>query len=114
MYDRQIKKSLATVLRHRITVQSETRTDDGEGGYAAAWVDVAGDVPASVDPIQARQQFQNRSVGVDATHVIKTRADVTVEEGYRIAWGSRTFEVLTVENINEIGEMLYIVTKERR
>ena len=112
--DRQIKKSLATVLRHRVDVQTETRTSDGQGGYTASWATASASVPAAIDPIQARQQFINASVGVDATHVIKMRADVTVDEKQRILWGSRVFEILTIEEINENGELLFITTKERR
>jgi SPP1 family predicted phage head-tail adaptor len=112
--ERQIKKSLATVLRHRVDVQTETRTGDGQGGYTAGWATASANVPAAIDPIQARQQFINASVGVDATHVFKMRADVTVAETQRILWGSRVFEILTIENINENGELLFITTKERR
>lgn len=114
MMERQIRKSLSTVLRHRVNVQTETRTSDGQGGYTATWTTASANVPAAIDPIQARQQFINASVGVDATHVFKMRADITVNEKQRILWGIRTFEILTIENINEVGELLFITTKERR
>ncbi len=100
--ERQNKKTLSTVLRHRVNIQTATRTADGEGGLSITWATVSANVPASVDPIQARQIFQNRSVDVDATHVIKMRGDVTISEIQRIEWNGRTFEILVIENINEI------------
>jgi len=112
--DRQNKKTLSSVLRHRVDIQTATRSSDSEGGVSTSWATVTAGVPASVDPIQARQQFQNRSVNVDATHIIKMRADVSLVETQQILWGSRVFEILTVENITEISEMYYITTKERR
>lgn len=114
MYERQNKKTLASVLRHRVTIQTATITLDGEGGDLQTWTDTITNAPASVDPIQARQQYLNRAVNVDATHVIKMRGDVTVVETQRIKWGSRVFEILTIEDIGEIGALQWITTKERR
>lgn len=112
--DREIKRQLASILRHRVNIQSATRASDGEGGVATSWTTTLSDVAASVDPIQARQQFQYKSVNVDATHFIKMRGEITVTEKQQIVWGSRTFEILTVEDINENGALKFITTKERR
>lgn len=113
-FDREKKKGFASVLCHRVDIQTETRTADGEGGYTAGWSTLMANVPASVDPIQARQQFQYKSVNVDATHWIKMRGEITIAEKDQIVWGSRTFEILTIENINENGVLKFITTKERR
>jgi SPP1 family predicted phage head-tail adaptor len=114
MITREKQRSIASVLCHRVDIQSETRTADGEGGYTGSWSTTLANVPAAIDPIQARQQFQNKSVNVDATHWIKVRGDVEVSEINRISWGSRVFEILTIENINENGVLKFITTKEKR
>ena len=113
-FEREKRKNLSSILCHRVDIQSETRTADNEGGFSASWTTIIANVPASVDPIQARQQYQYKSVNVDATHWIKMRGEITIAEKDQIVWGSRTFEILTIENINENGVLKFITTKERR
>jgi SPP1 family predicted phage head-tail adaptor len=115
MMDRENKKSLASVLNKRVTIEEVAGTTDGEGGFTESWSTATANVPASVEPIRAVQQFKNKSVGVDATHFIKTRGDVDIDEEInRIKWGSRVFEILAVEDIQEDGILHFITCKERR
>ena len=111
--ERQSRKSLATKLRHRVTIQRSTPTYDGEGGYVDAWADVA-TVWAAVDPIRAQQLGDYASTGVEATHIIQMRAEADVLERDQLVFGSRVFEVLTIENIQERGVYLVMTCKERR
>jgi|WetSurMetagenome_2_1015567.scaffolds.fasta_scaffold207254_3 SPP1 family predicted phage head-tail adaptor len=113
MYERQIRKTSATVMRHYVEIQAVTRTNDGEGGVTVSW-STSATVAASVDPIKAIQQFNYKSVNVDATHLIKIRGEITINEKNRILWGSRIFEILTIEDINENGILKVITTKEAR
>lgn len=113
MFDRQIRKTSASVMRHYIEIQTVSRSDDTEGGVSVSWSTTA-TVAASVDPIKAIQQFNYKSVNVDATHLIKIRGEIAISELNRIKWGSRTFEILTVEDINENGILKVITTKEAR
>lgn len=113
MFERQIRKTDATVMRHYVEIQAATRTNDGEGGVSVSW-GTSATVAASVDPIKAIQQFNYKSVNVDATHLIRIRGEITVDEKNIIKWGSRTFEILTIEDINENGILKVITTKEQR
>lgn len=103
----------AGVLNKRITLQEHTETPDGEGGFTESWSDV-GTYWANVKPLSARQVFQYRSSNVIATHVIKVRAQVPVEEDNRILYGSRVFEVLTSENEDEANVLKWVTCKEVR
>lgn len=113
MLDRQSKKSLSTRLRHRLYVQTVTTTSDGEGGHSQSWADDRA-VWASIDPIQARQRSEYESISVEATHLIRIRGEQSVSEENRIRFGTRTFEILTVENIQERGVVKVITCKELR
>jgi head-tail adaptor len=113
MFDRQIKKTSATVMRHYVEIQSATRASDAEGGVSNTWA-TSSYTFASIDPIQARQQYLYNSVNVDATHLIKMRGGVTIDEKNRIKWNIRIFEILTIEDINEMGIIKVITTKEAR
>jgi head-tail adaptor len=72
-------------------------------------------LPAAISPIQARQQFENKSVGVDATHLIKIRGLESIDEkNDRFLFGTRVFEILAVEDIQERGVVKVITCKEVR
>lgn len=113
-YDRQPRKSQASQAQHYVYVQTRVSTADGEGGFSEQWTSGASAIPAAISPIQARQLFEYRSVNVDATHLIKVRGHTTVTEKDRILYGTRVFEILTVENIQERDFIKVITCKEVR
>jgi SPP1 family predicted phage head-tail adaptor len=110
--DRQGKKSLATEARHRITLQQKQSTTDGEGGFDGNWTDVK-TVWASISPIKAIQQFMYKSVNMDGTHLIRVRGLEVVAGWNRVKFGTRVFEILTVENIQERNFEKVLTCKER-
>ena len=112
--DRQGKKSEATEMRHFVYIQTCGTTTDGEGGEIENWTDTGSGCFAAIFPIRAQQQFDFRSVNVDATHFIKIRGEITISEHDRIRFGTRHFEILTIENIQERGIVNWITTKEAR
>jgi|WetSurMetagenome_2_1015567.scaffolds.fasta_scaffold51913_4 SPP1 family predicted phage head-tail adaptor len=114
MIERQGKKSEATEMRHFIYIQTVGTTTDGEGGEIENWSDSGSGCFAAIFLIRAQQVFVFRSVNVDATHFIKIRGEITVSELNRIRFGTRYFEILTVENIQERGIVTWITTKEMR
>ncbi|MCO4819787.1 MAG: phage head closure protein [Bacteroidetes bacterium] len=112
--NRTDKKTMATEARHRITVQKRKSNSDGQGGHAISW-ESTGQYWAAIYPIKAQQQYDYNSIGVDATHHIKMRGYSTINDrDYRIQYGSRVFEVLTVENLQERDFELFITCKEVR
>jgi len=113
-YNREGRKTLASQCCSYVYIQTLARTADGEGGFTQKWT--TGDmIPAAISPIQARQQFENKSVGVDATHLIKIRGLIDVDEkNNRFLYGSRTFEILTIEDIQERGIVKVVTCKELR
>jgi SPP1 family predicted phage head-tail adaptor len=112
--ERQGKKSEATEMRHYVYIQTAGGTTDGEGGEIENWTDAASGCFAAIFPVRAQQQFDFRSVNVDATHFIKIRGEITISELNRIRFGTRYFEILTIENIQERGIVNWITCKEMR
>jgi SPP1 family predicted phage head-tail adaptor len=111
MMQRQNKKSFASTARFPIWIQRKEVTPDGEGGLSDAWIDYR-QVFASVDPIQAKQVFQYKSISVDASHLIRVSGQIDIQDTMRIRFNGRLFEILTVENIQEIGVEKVITCKE--
>lgn len=103
----------AGLLNKRITIQEATETSDGRGGFTEGWLDTM-TCWACIEPLFAKQIFEYRSLNVNASHRIKVRASITVEENNRILYGTRIFEVLTVENESESEVVKWITCKEVR
>jgi SPP1 family predicted phage head-tail adaptor len=110
---REGRKTLATEMRHRIIIQTLTSVADGEGGFVDTWVSTQS-VWAAVIPMRAQQRFDYASVNVDATHVINIRGEIPITEKQRLKFGARIFEILTVEDYQELGVFKYIVCNEKR
>ena len=107
------KKTLSTELKKRVSVQAVTMVSDGQGGNIKTWSD-SYDTWAAVDPIKAEQVEYYSSIGVDATHRIKIRGQNALVASNRIKYGSRIFEILTVEDLQEQGVLKIATCKERR
>jgi SPP1 family predicted phage head-tail adaptor len=111
---REGRKTDASEMRHYVVIQDFGSTTDGEGSFDKSWVDGT-TVAAAIFPIRAAQVFQYKSVNVDATHIIKIRGEISVYEKLnRIKFGTRTFEILTIEDIQERGVVKIITCKELR
>ena len=104
----------AGTLRHQITVQSygvSAANDYGElvASYTAGTVRWA-----SIEPLSGVERDRAMGVVGEVTHRITIRshgADECKPED-RIAFDSRTFNVVSVLNPDEIGERLEILAKE--
>jgi len=115
MKDERIgKKSFATELRHYVSIQYFTKAYDGEGGYIESWSE-KNNIAAAIYPIRAEQLFEYRSINVEATHIIKIRGKIELTEVDRIYWDvkDKTFEILTIENVQEQDWVKVITCKER-
>jgi head-tail adaptor len=115
MIDRRGKKTLATTSRHQAFIQARTQVADGEGGYSDGWANTtATAIWMDIAPIQARQRTDYKTICVDATHLIKIDGLIEISEKNRILFGTRIFEVLTVENLQEANFLKVVTCLERR
>lgn len=91
-------KIAAGELRTRITIGSETTTDDGVGGYTKVWATLCsawarkryvsgGDTP------ELNQTISRRRV----EYTIRRRADVTITDAMRVVDGSDVFDIRAIE-----------------
>jgi SPP1 family predicted phage head-tail adaptor len=94
-------------MRHRVVIQSEEFTDDGQGGTTTEWV--SGDtVYASIKPLKGWEQMQAQQMQTPVTHkiVMRYRSDVTTAT--RLKLGSRLFGVKEAINEEERNRFLII------
>ncbi|NIP32678.1 phage head closure protein [Candidatus Saccharibacteria bacterium] len=108
------KKTLASELNKVITIREKVPVSDGEGGHTVKYKSMK-QVWAAIYPIKAVQQFEMASHNVKATHHIKIRGYTLLNEATNdILFGSRVFEILTVENYQESDFTQLVTCKERR
>lgn len=103
----------AGILDKRITIQFKTMTSDSEGGNTETWSDRSS-CWAEVKPFGAKQVYEYQSLNVKASHKIKVRGNIIVQENDRIIFRTRVFEVLTVENEGESNVVKWVTCREVR
>lgn len=113
MMQRRGRKSLPTETRHRVAIQAVTNTADGEGGFTQAWVTLS-TVWAAIYPAREVQETGDRTIDVEATHIVRIRGDVTIAEENRLLFGVREFEIISVADFQERGVVYEVQCKEVR
>ena len=99
-------------LRHKVVIQSETQSSDGQGGFTSSWTD-GPTVYCSIEPVKAYERYQAMQMQTPVTHkiVMRYRGGVTAKN--RLKFGDRILEIKEVINIEERGRFLQIKAMER-
>jgi SPP1 family predicted phage head-tail adaptor len=82
-------------LRHRLTLQSPSRADDGGGGAVVTWQTVA-ELWAAVRPISGDERLRADAVSGRITHEVWIRHRADVVPAMRFTDGARTLEITAV------------------
>ena len=102
---------MVQALKHRIELQEETKTPDGQGGFITAWATVA-TVWAGIEPAKGYERYQAQQIQVPVTHKITMRYRA-VTTANRLVYGSRVFGIKEVLNVNEESRFLQIKAIEQ-
>ena len=87
-------------LRHRLTLESASRTPDGGGGAVETWTTVA-QVWGRIQPTGGTEIANADGLGGRITHEITLRYRSGVTPAMRLISGSRRFEITAVIDIDE-------------
>jgi SPP1 family predicted phage head-tail adaptor len=98
-------------LRHRVNVLRNTETGDGRGGSSSAWANVA-TVWAEVAPMQGRELFAAQQVNALTSHKITMRYFAGLTAADRIQFGSRSFNIRQVINVEEVNRWHELIAEE--
>lgn len=98
-------------LNKRITLQYQTKTADGLGGFTVVWNDAA-TVWAGIWPVSAGEQVRAQATTMIISHRIRIRYRSAFKSSYRIKFGTRYFSIVSIINPNECGEWLDLMCKE--
>ncbi len=101
------KDKLASRLRQRITFQSESAASDSGGGSTVSWVS-GSTVWAHVKTRGGREGLVSGQLESRQSYLITVRYISGITTKMRILYGSRVFNIHSVVNVDERGEILEI------
>ena len=104
----------ASLLRHRLTLQQETQTPDGAGGYTRSWQNVA-DLWAEIDFVPSRMGSENPFAGQlqsRVTHRITIRYRAVIDASMRFLYDNRIFNIRNIMNSLENNNTLEVLADE--
>lgn len=98
-------------LRHRVTIQQLTRTDDGAGGYIETWTAVA-TVWADVYPLKGNERYEAQQVQANLSHRVTIRYRAGIVPSMRLQYGTRTLNIEAVIDPEERHRELVLMCSE--
>lgn len=98
-------------LNKRIILQCPTRTSDGMGSFTTVWAEDS-KVWAAIWPTSAKEQIQSMKETLTVSHRIRIRYKSSVLSSWRVKFGSRYFNIVSLVNPEERNEWLDIMCKE--
>jgi len=87
-------------LRNYVKLQTLTEGRDADGGYTRTWGDTA-QIWASIKHRKGVEIERQNSMMATATHLITIHYRSGVTTSNRLTYGSRTFGILDVNNVEE-------------
>lgn len=98
-------------LNKRIIVQIQTKVPDGMGNFITTWVDHA-TIFAAIWPLSANEVTQANASVMVVTGRIRIRYRSVFKSSWRIKYGNRFFNIVSILNVNEANEYLDLMVKE--
>lgn len=97
-------------LKHLVSLQKPTRTTDTGGGQAISWSTTA-QIYVDIKPISGNESFTQGQLKELLRTEITTRYRADLNTSYRILFGTRTFNIKNVKNVDERNKF-YVLTCE--
>jgi SPP1 family predicted phage head-tail adaptor len=98
-------------LNKRVIFQYQVKIPDGMGGNISTWEDEA-TVWAAIWPISASEQVQAMQNVMTISHRIRIRYRTILKPSWRICFGTRYFNIVSIINPDEKNQMLDLICKE--
>lgn len=98
-------------LRHRVTLQEYAGSADSYGAITEEWVDVT-TVWAEIEPLSGKEFFVAQQVNSQVDIKIRIRYISGVMPQMRVLYGTRTFSIVSVLDIEERHREIHLMCKE--
>lgn len=101
-------------LRHRVSIQRPPNTRDLQGGQAGSWVEIEnGCVWASITPLSGSRRYEAAQVVQGVSHDITTRYLSGVTSEMKVVYGTRTFWIRSIVDVDERNRELRLMCEEQ-
>lgn len=98
-------------LRHRVTLETETKTQSSSGALTSTWATLD-KVWAQIEPMSSRELMEASQRGTNETHkvTLRYRDDLTTKE--RVKFGTRVLNIGSLVNVGERNRTLVLMCEE--
>lgn len=108
---------MSTVGKQRLllTLQEQTLTSDGGGGFSASWADVAEQpqIHVEIEALSGGEKFINRQIAFRATHRISMRYRADIDATMRLTDGPAIYGILSVLDPDGQQRSLSVIAEYR-
>ena len=113
-------KGTTSRLKHKLALEAEVQTSDGQGGYSRSWQKLA-DIWAEILPLTGGQTrsygsgnevFGQGQIQNTLTHKILVRYRSGIDAGMRLVFEQRAFNIRYIANTDEAKDTLEILAEE--
>lgn len=97
-------------LRHQVQIQKLETTQSSTGAPSTTW-DTILTTMAAIMTASSREVYQASQFTAQVSHVVKIRwpgSGITLAGGMQVIFGSRTFKLQTVENVQERNRVMLL------
>lgn len=98
-------------LNKRITLEYATKVPDGMGSFTLTWV-AAATVFAAIWPVQGSELVQSMQTDMVINCRIRIRYRSVLRPDWRIKYGNRYFNIVSITNPSERNEWLDLYCRE--
>jgi len=95
-------------LRHQITIQEQTTTQDEYGQAIETWTAIA-TVRASIEPIRGKEYFSSNERNAEVTTKITIRHISGIYPNMRIIYQNKAYDIKDVINYQERNHMMELM-----
>lgn len=99
-------------LNKRVVLQAPTETQDAAGGPVRSYAADTATVWAAIEPLAGREWVEAQKINAEATGRVRIRHYSGLLPTWRVKYGTRTYDVLAVVNIEERGREMILYVKE--
>lgn len=99
------------ILRHRITIQNLTYTQDDYGAPTEIWKTYH-TCNASIEPLRGREFFAAQKENSEVTHKAIIRYKSGLKTSMRVNFNNRYFNIKSIINIEERNKEIHLMLTE--
>lgn len=99
-------------LNKLITLQAKAKVADDYGGFDVTWTDVGTNIWAAMWAKSGLEKSLSMQETMTITHHIRIRYRSAFSQAWRINFGNRYFNIVSIRNYEEKGRYLDLMCKE--